>query len=346
MNYNKQFLTVLLALVLSAASLFAQEFPADYKGKVIGKGEKPAWLPDGKNISYSYDNGFYIYEFKKEKAKKIADINIAEYVWFNDKTALVIAWPDNITERKNVQKIINYWLIEKSGKKHLLAADTSITNRIPDYHKPFRLPDGTYGLRKSPGWKIKNYVQNEEFVALTKDDYDLDTAIKNFRYISWSSQEGGSIHYRNIDRETEKTIVPDNYHTDVRMSQDYSRLLTYSGETSFILDSSGTVLFNLMDYIGSDSVAGLKKMFGGMWNNSSDGVAYYEIYDAPKKYYTLNYFNLQSGKKTVLTPSYYYSKEGLFFAPDDSVILTYFIQDDISYITLIGLPLQTTPADK
>ena len=346
MNYYRLISIMLMAVMLTVSSLYAQDLPESYTGKVLAQGEKPAWLPDGEYVSYSYDNGFYIYELKKDKAKKIAEVDIAEYVWLDAKTALVIEWPENVTEKKRVEKIVNYWLIEKGGKKKLLAADTATTNRIPEYHSPFRLPNGIYALRKSPGWNIKDYIQNDEFVAFTKEDFDLDTAVKNYRYVTWSNQEGGSIFFKNINRDNERVIVPGEYHNDIRMSEDYSRMLTYTAESSYILDSDGKVLFDLMDFINPELKAGFKKMFGGVWNNSNDGVAYYEIYDSPEKYYTLNYFDLKTGKKSVLTPTQYYSKKGIYFAPDNSAIVTYFVQDNISYITVIDLPRPTPPTEK
>ena len=343
MNYHRLIAIVLAAVFMTAVGLTGQTLPDGFAGKVIAQGEKPDWLPDSKSVSYSHDNGFYIYELKKGEAKKITDVNIAEYVWLDDKTALVIEWPDNVTEKKRVEKIINYWLIEKGGKKKLLAADTALTNRIPEYHTPIKFSNGVYALRKSPGWNINEFVQNENFVALTKEPFDLDTAVKNFRYVTWSNQEGGTIFFKNIDRDTEKTVLPGQYHTDIRMSDDYSRMLTYTAESSNILDSNGAVVFDLMDFIDPGMQAGLDKMFGGVWNSTNDGVAYYEIYETPEKYYTLNYFDLNSGQKTVLTPTIYYSKKGIVFAPDNSAVVTYFIQDNVSYITVIDLPSPTQP---
>lgn len=341
-------LYIVAVILLSGffTDVFAQDFPDDFMGEVIAPGTKPAWVPDGSAVSYVHADALYIYDLEKKKSKKLLKMKIAEYHWINSDSVLVIEWADNITDRKKVEKEIKYWIVNRKGKKHTIGSITETTERIPDYNKPHRLSDGSVFVKTGTDWKIDKFPHTDKYVIFSNNITNADSAMASYRRVSWSKQEGGSIHFKDIQREIVKTLTVGSDQGDIRPSQDYSRLLTYTSNSSMIFNETGKQLFDLSDYITPDQLPDLKKMFGGAWNNAGNAVAYYEIYNTPENYYTLNYFNLETGKKSILTRTYYYSRNGLFFSPDDKSVLTYFIQDDISYITIIKLPKQTTLNDK
>lgn len=329
---------IIAAILFSAVSAHSAELPGYFKGKVIAEGKKIEWTPDGNGISYAGDDGIYIYDLQTQKSEKLAEMFSAEYIWLNDDSILAIEWPDNVRDRKKVSKIVKYWIIERSGEKNLFAADTSITNRIPDYNRPFKLSQGTVALMKNAGWQIKGYPQNEKVIAFAPLDYDLKNALDHYFYTTWSDQEGGSIHFKNIDQETIRTLALDKDLYDPGLSPDRSKMFVYIDNSAVILDTNANLLANLGNTISLSSGDKLKKFFGAVWDSNSEKIAFYEIYDKPEDYKAICYYDLGTGRKTFLTQSPYYGGDDLRFSPDSKLLAVHLVYSGTDYIVLIDLP--------
>jgi hypothetical protein len=331
----------IIATLLSSLSFIqpakAQEIPDYFQGEIIAEGKKPAWLPDGSGVSYTSENRFFIYDLAKGKAKQIADMNIAEYIWLNNDSALVIEWPANVTEKKKVTKIINYWVMRRSGEKHLLAADTLLTRSIPRYKIPFRLPDGAVCIRKNAGWIGNDLPQTAGFIVFAGEDYNLSMALKQYRRLTYSKQERGSIHFKDINKETVKTLSLGEYYFDPGLAPDHSKFLAYSKNSMVVIDTTGKILVDLGEYLDETKAISFLKFFGGVWNNSSNGFVYVEIYANPEKYYTINYFDLAQNIKESLTQTFYYGKDSFRFSPDDKAIVTHLNYNDKDLIAILIL---------
>jgi hypothetical protein len=330
-------ITTLLCTLCFVQTAEAQEIPDYFQGQIIAEGEKPAWLPDGSAISYVHDNQFFIYDLAQGKAKKIATMNIAEYVWLNNDSALVIEWPANVTEKKRVTKILNYWIMRLSGEKELLAADTLLTASIPRYKIPFSLPDGTVCIRKNTGWIENDLPQTDDFIAFAPAGYDIDTSLRQFRYLSYTKQERGSIHFKDINKETVKTLALGEYYFDPQLSPDQSKFLAYSQNTMVIIDTTGKILADLGTYLDETKAISFLKFYGAVWNNSSKGFVYVEIYANPDKYYTINFFDLALSKKESLTQTFYYGKDSFKFSADDKTIIAHLNFNDKDLIAILKL---------
>ncbi len=326
------------AILFSSVSAFSAELPDYFKGKVIAEGKKIEWTPDGQGVSYSSDDGIYIYNLQTRKSEKLAEMFAAEYIWLNNDSILAIEWPDNVRDRDKVSKIVKYWIIERSGEKNLIAADTSITNRIPDYNRPFMLSQGTVALMKNAGWRIKGFPQNENVIAFAPSDYNLEDALDHYFYTSWSDQEGGSIHFKNIEKETIRTLALDKDLYDPDLSPDRSKMFVYLDNSAVILDTNANPLANLGNTISLSSGDKLKKFFGAVWDSKSDKIVFYEIYDKPEDYKAICYYDLNTGRKTFLTQSPYYGGDDLRFSPDSKLLAVHLVYNGTDYIALIDVP--------
>jgi hypothetical protein len=331
-------MSIIAAILFLATIASSEDLPKYYKGNIIAEGNKVEWTPDGKGLAYTNDNALYIYDLQKEKSQKLAEMFIAEYTWLNNDSVLAIEWPENVRERKKAEKIVNYWVIERSGKKHLFAADSSVTNRIPDYNRPIRFSDGVIALEKNPGWKTNDLPQNDKIVTFASREYDIKGALDHYFYATWSKQERGSIHFKNINKETIKTLALRENFYNPELAPDRSRMVVYSDNSALILDTIGNVIADLADYRGSTAGYDLKRYMGAAWNESADKIAFYEIYDQPEDYKILSYYDLKANQKLVLTQSPYYGQDDLRFSPDDKLLAVHLVYDGIDYIVLMDVP--------
>jgi len=329
-----RFITIILAIFMAGSHLPAQELPDYFEGKIISEGKKPAWAPNGRHFAFANDNKLYIYDIEKQKSKKVLDLKSAEHHWINADSLLAIAWPENVTAREETLKIVTYWIITPDGKKSLFAADSSMTSGIPDFRMPFRLPDGSLAAKKNPGWKIEPFKSASDFVVFNADDVNTDSLINQFLYATTSDQEGGSIHLKGSDKQVRRTISVGQQTANAELSPDYNYIYADIGGTARILDFDGTEVVNLNGFIDSSMVEDFQSIFGATWAPSSKGILYYEIYKTPQDFYTINYFDLETGKKYTITRSGYYGRNDIFISPDREYVLAHEILEGQDYVAL------------
>jgi hypothetical protein len=333
-----KFLPIIACFVLLSINLIAQDIPEYFKGEIIGEGKKAEWLPDGSAISYVNNDVFYLYDIAKGKSKKLVSMKVAQYQWLSNDSALVIEWPENVTEKKRVKKIVNYWIIQCSGEKSIFAADTLMTRKIPKYNTPFHLPDGSIALKKSSGWQKYDLPQTDKYIAFNTADYDLAKFIADYRFVTASRQEGGSIHFKDINKVNDKTLVlGKNYHMPV-LSPDYGKVLAHTSEGIDVIHTDEEPILSLQQYLTDAEYDNLDKFFGAGWNNKSDGFVYYELYDIPQDFVNISYFDLNKKKRMLLSQSFYYGNQTFRFSPDDKSILAMMDYNEISYIALLHIP--------
>jgi len=330
-----------LVIVFSAA-LMADSgknvLPSGFSGQILVEGRRPLWSPDGTCFSYLADSCLMLYEMTTGQKRKLAELNAAECIWLNADSILAVEWPPDVGEKQRKTKIINYRIITRSGQNTLLAADTSHTDQIPQYSHPFRLPDGQVCLTKNKGWKTDNLPQTEKCLCFAEHKYDLAQALKRHTILSFSSQEGGSIHFKTIEKETVKTIAPGRYLNAPRLSPNHALLLAYQGSSLVVLDSSGKIMQELEQLLTPAERPGFEKHFGAEWNHGSNGLIFFEVFNQPEKRITISYFDLAAGSKTAISETVFFGRDRFEFSPDDRQVLTWLPLADRDIIVLLQVP--------
>ncbi len=331
-------LLVFLTTAFASNNMIAQGLPDLFQGKIVDQGKKPAWIPDGSGISYTKGDSLFIYDKETEKPFKLVEMDIAEYIWLNDDSVLALEWPENVRTRKPVSKIVNYWIIEKDSDTQLFAADTTITERIPSYKSPFRLPDGKVAIRKDAGWDVADFPVTDQYVVFADSGYDIEKGLSGFSYLSSSDVEGGSIHFKNINEEAYRTIQMGKLYGNPELSPNHAMMTAFADETLYILDSMGSLAADLSNHVEVPGGYQFRKFIGPVWNSASDGIAYYELFENGVDYYTVSYFDLETGKKSTISQVDYYGQKNMEFSPDDKQIVSRYVHNGMSHIVLMDVP--------
>ncbi len=332
-------LALIAALYLLVPAASGENDGQYYQGEIIAEGKKPAWSPDGRFFSFAHENSLIIYNMEKESQQEALELKIAEHHWINADSLLAVAWPENVTAREEIMKIVTYWIITSEGDKDLFAADSSMTSGIPSFHRPFRLPDNKLAIRKSSGWDTGGFASTDEFVVFAQENIDAQGLLDNYRYLSASNREGGSIHVKDFRETVHKTIALGKPVSNEKLSPNYEYIYAIVDDSARILDYDGKQLVNLAQNIDTLMAANFKKILGAVWGPLSKGVLYYEIYEPPEDYYLINYFDLETMQKYAITRADYYGRENIFLSPDRMHVLAHVNREGKNYIVLSELNL-------
>ncbi|MBD3383244.1 MAG: hypothetical protein GF404_13780 [candidate division Zixibacteria bacterium] len=333
--------TILISLILTVSCTCAVGLGADlpdwFDADVLAQGDKLEVSPDGRHLLYSRDRVLYVYDLTKDRESELAKLFSAEHHWVNSDSILAVFWPSNIRQRGKVEKVVTYQIISLAKDRSVIAADTSLTSRIPGYNSPVRFPDGTLFIRKNPGWKADAFAQTDSFMAFTDSTYDLPEALDSFRYLTYSAQEGGTIFFKDINKQTARSFVLGENYYKPELSPDYSRVAAYSDETVLILDSAGNILYDLKEKIDTIEVKSLDKIIGGSFSPESDEFAYLEIYDDGERIY-ICHLDFESGIRQVITRSVFYGDESIDFSPDGKHLFFEVSYKGMDYICVAEIP--------